>query len=97
MTRLACAITAISAAVAIVLELPIIAIDADDDLVDDLQLDECERESLSLIIDDQFGIVLDEELWSTPLYRTPSALAEWVIRKSEEAAWEETARLRKSA
>ena len=89
MTRLVGAILAVRQAIATAADIPIDSVPADDDLIDDLCLDELERESLGLIIEELFGVKLHARLWSSPLYRTAAALAEWIIRKSEEAAWAE--------
>jgi acyl carrier protein len=97
MTRLAGAIRAVREAVAVAAELPIDGIEPDDDLVDDIGLDELERESLGLILETVFNIAIPDELWNSPLYRTPASLAEWCIRKSDEAEWAEVRRQRKRA
>jgi acyl carrier protein len=96
-TRLANAIDAIRDAIATVSELPAFSVGKDDDLVDDLGLDGLELEGISLILDEIFAIQVPDELWSSPLYRTPQSLAEWCIRRSEEAGWAETQRQRKRA
>lgn len=72
---------------------------ADDDLVDDLSLCPLELEQLGLFVGEIFqGISIDSEsLFSGPLYRTPESLADWCIRKADEAAWAESQRQRKRA
>ena len=97
MSRLDGAITAIRKAIATATDLPLDSIAADDDLADDLCLVELERLSLSLIVEEVFGVVLCDELWTTPLYRTPAAMAEWVIRQAEVNAEVEARRQRKRA
>ena len=92
--RLAHAIVAVRDAVFAVSTIPSARILDDDDLVDDLGLDELEFESLGLIISEVFAVDVPDELWHSPLYRTPASLAEWCIRKSDEAAWTETNRQR---
>lgn len=44
-----------------------------------------------------FAISVPEELWKSPLRRTPASLAEWCIRKSDEAAWEASRQERRRA
>lgn len=87
MTRLAGAIQAVRDAVATAAVLPIDTVADDDDLIDDVGLDEIERESLSLILEEVFAITVPDDLWSSPLYRTPASLAEWCIRRSDQASW----------
>lgn len=98
-TRLVGAIEAVRDAVRASLDRdPIVPwICADDDLINDLGVTAYELESLSLIVEEVFGIELLDDLWRTPLYRTPASLAEWVLRKADEAAWEETQRQRRWA
>lgn len=62
-------------------------VDADDDMIDDLALDELEIESFSLIIEEVFGVVVPEDLFRSPLYRTAESFAEWVIARSDALAW----------
>ena len=95
--RIAGATDAIRKAIATVTEMPIERIAADDDLVDDLCLDELEREGLGLIVEEVFGVIIDDALWDSPLYRTPEALAEWVIRQADIAAEAELQRQRRRA
>lgn len=90
--RLSRATEAIRDAIAAVSTIPSARILDDDDLVDDLGLDELELESLGLILEEIFGIDVPEEIWGSPLNRTPASLAEWCIRKSNEAAWREVKR-----
>lgn len=96
-SRLSGAILAVREAVAAAVGLPVESIEPDEDLILDLSLDELERESLGLVIDEVFAVIIPAELWRSPLYRTPASLAEWLIRKSEEAAWSETRAQRKRA
>jgi hypothetical protein len=96
-SRLEGAIQVVREAVATCAGLPVDSIEQDEDLVSDLCLDALERESLGLIIDEIFSVIIPVELWRSPLYRTPATLAEWLIRKSEEASWKETQRQRKRA
>lgn len=98
-TRLAGAILAVRQAVATATNLRVDDIPPDDDLINDLCLDELERESFGLIIEEVFGahVIIPAELWRSPLYRTPASLAEWCIRKSDEASWAETQQQRKRA
>lgn len=64
----------------------------DEDLIDDIQLDPLECETLRLILEEVFGVAVPDNLWATPLYRTPSSLAEWLISRSNLAAWIEAKR-----
>jgi acyl carrier protein len=96
-TRLANAIETIRGMVAKRAGFRLDSIGADDDLIDDIGLDEIELESIQLDLEYIFGIKVPDELWSSPLYRTPQSLAEWCIRRSEEAGWAETQRQRKRA
>lgn len=93
MTRLANAIDAIRDAVVTVSDFDRGAVFDDDDLVDDLALDRVELESLGLILEEVFALSVPDELWSSPLYRTPASLAEWCIRHSDDAAWREARRV----
>jgi acyl carrier protein len=86
-SRLAGAILTVREAVASVLECPVESVPPDDDLIDDACLDELECESLGLILEEVFGITVPDELWKSCLYRTPTSLAEWCIRTSDNAAW----------
>jgi acyl carrier protein len=95
--RLPGAIIAVRQAAALAGDIPIENIGADEDLRDDLVLDALELESLGLILEEIFGIAIPAELWDSPLYRTSSSLAEWLIRKSEEAEWAEARRPRRHA
>lgn len=90
MTRLAGAIQAVHEAVAAATGLQVDVIDLDDDLATDLILDSMERESLSLIVEEVFSVTIPEELWNSPLYRSVTGLAEWLVRKTEEASWAES-------
>jgi acyl carrier protein len=65
------------------------AIGPDDDLKEDLDLNVLELLSVCLIVSDVFGVDVPDGIFETPLYRTPAALAEWVIGQAEEAAWAE--------
>jgi hypothetical protein len=53
-------------------------------------MDELELESLQLIIEEIFAISLSDEIWRSPIYSTPASLAEYCIRKSDEASWAES-------
>lgn len=59
----------------------------DDDLIDDLSFNVCELESMRLIIEEIFSIHVPDDLFRSPLRRTPASLAEWCINRSNEAAW----------
>lgn len=65
---------------------------ADDDMIDDLALDELELEGLNLIVEELFGVSVPEDLFRTPLYRTPEAFAEWIIRQAEAQSYAERKR-----
>jgi acyl carrier protein len=96
MSRLGGAIQACREAIATAADLPFGSIGPDEDLIDDLGLDTLELVSVALILEEIFSIPLvPDDLFETPLYRTPVSLAEWCIRKSEEASWTETQRQRK--
>ena len=97
MSRLDGAIQAVRQAVATASTIPLEAIGPDEDLVDDLSLDDLELISVALILEEVFSIPVSEEIFEQPLYRTPASLAEWLIRKSEEAEWTEVQRQRKRA
>jgi hypothetical protein len=90
--RLERAIDALRECIATAAGIPLEEIGRDDDLIDDLALDEIERESLGLVIEEIFAIQLAETIWRSPLYRSPASLAEWAIRQSDEAAWIEARR-----
>lgn len=90
MTRLPHAIEAVRETVATVSKFKLAQILNDDDLIDDIALDELELESIALILEEIFAISIPDELWSTPLFRTPASLAEWCICRSTEAAWTES-------
>lgn len=64
----------------------------DDDMIDDLKMDELERESLGLVIEEIFGVRIPPDLWRSALYRTANALSEWVVREAERQAWLESQR-----
>jgi acyl carrier protein len=96
-SRLAGATQAVREAIAAASKIPLDAIKTDDDLLEDLNLDTLEVVSLGLILEEVFSIEVPDGIFNTPLYRTPSGLAEWCIRKCEEAGWAETQRQRKRA
>lgn len=84
---------AIRQAIAAATEIRLAVIGDDDDLIDDLALNPLELESLSLVLEEIFAIRIPAEaLYGSPLYRTPSSLAEWAIRASDQAAWAEAQR-----
>lgn len=99
MSRLDGAILAVRQAIASATggDIPLEAIGKDEDLVDDLSLDNLELISVALMLEEVFQVPVSEEIFEQPLYRTPAALAEWLIRKSEEAEWAEVRRQRRKA
>lgn len=87
--RLAKATDAIRDAIAAASDIRANTIGPDDDLIEDLALEALELESLGLILEEIFALPgIPAELWTSPLYRTASALAEWCIRASDQAAWQ---------
>lgn len=96
-SRLDGARDAVLRAIATAGDIPIENFGPDEDIVDDLIFDELECESLGLILEEVFGIVVPEELWHSPLYRTAASLAEWCIRQSDLAAEVELQRQRRRA
>lgn len=93
-SRLAGAVDAIRGAIASISDWSAEQILEDDDLADDLLLDELDLEILGLILEEIFAIPeVPEQLWQSPLFRTPASLAEWCIRHSEDAAWREAKRV----
>lgn len=97
MSRLGGAVESVRRAVATAADIPFDSVGPDEDLIDDISLDALERESLSLILEEVFGVTIPDALWKSPMYRTAASLAEWCIRKSEEAAWSESQAQRKRA
>lgn len=95
MTRLSGAITAVRQGIATAAEIAFDSVGPDEDIVDELNLDELERESLGLILEELFCITIPDGLWKTPLYRTAASLAEWCIRQSALAAEIELQRQRR--
>lgn len=95
MSRLDGAISAVCQAVATACGLQLELVQPDEDFIADLCLDGLEIESFSLIVEDVFGVTVPEELFRTPLYRTASSFAEWVIERSDQAAWAESQRQRR--
>jgi acyl carrier protein len=84
---------AIRQAISAATEIRLVTIGEDDDLIDDLAMNSLELESLSLVLEEIFAIQIPAQaLYGSPLYRTPSALAEWAIRASDQAAWAEAQR-----
>jgi acyl carrier protein len=68
------------------------AIGPDDDLKEDLGLNVLELLSVCLIVGDVFGVDVPDGIFETPLYRTPAALAEWVIGQADSASYQEAQR-----
>lgn len=93
--RLAGAILAVRQAVGTACGIPLESIEPDEDLINDLGMDELECESLGLILDEVFAVVVPIELYRSPLYRTCASLAEWIIRQSEASEWTEARRHRR--
>lgn len=89
MTRLAGAIEAIQSAVATAADIPFASIGPEEDFVDLLGLDNLELISLQLIIEEIFSIRVPDEIFETPRHRCAASLAEWAIRQSDQAAWQE--------
>lgn len=77
--------------IAVAAGIPLESIGRDDDLIDDLALNQLERESVALVIEEIFAIIVPEHLWRS-IYSSPAGLAEWAIRQSDEAAWIEARR-----
>lgn len=94
--RLLGAVDAVSAAIAGALAINPDRIGPDDDLILDLGMKPIDLESLSLIVDEIFSVQIPEALFKSGLYRTPAALAEWLISRSDERAWQ-TARAARRA
>lgn len=77
--------------------IPAAGIGYDQDIIEEFDLDNLELISLSLILEELFGISIPQAHFESALYRTPASLAEWCIRKSDEAAWRESQRQRHRA
>jgi hypothetical protein len=90
--RLEGAVDAVRESIAVAAGIPAASIGADDDLYEDLHLDQCEAESLRLVLEEIFGVRVPDCLWNTPLHRTATATAEWLVRAAETAAWQEAKR-----
>jgi hypothetical protein len=90
--RLEGAITAVRDAIATAAAIPSDSVGIDDDVIIDLQLKWLELESLSLILEEIFAVTVPDYLWRSPLHRTAGSLAEWLIARSNEAAWTEAKR-----
>lgn len=97
MSRLERSIQACREAIATASEIPIDKISALDDIQDDLGMSPLEQLSLALIIEEIFSISCPESTFEKPIYRNAAGLAEWCIRRSEEAAWRESQRQRRLA
>lgn len=91
------AIQSIREAIAAASEIPLESIGPDDDLIEDLNLDNLEIVSLGLILEEIFAIAIPDGLFESALYRTAGAMAEWAIRQSDQAAWQESQRDRRRA
>jgi acyl carrier protein len=88
---------AVREAVATACNIPMDAIGADDDVVDDLNLDNLELISLGLILEEIFCVQVPETIFESAMLRTASGLAGWLVRRCEEAEWAEVQRQRKRA
>lgn len=73
------------------------SIGEDDDILAALHFEPNELESLTLILEEIFSIAVPGVLWRKALYRTPAALAEWLIAESDKAAWIEVRQQRRQA
>jgi hypothetical protein len=85
--RLENATAAVRDAIATAADIPHDSVGIDDDLLDDVKLQPIELETLRLILEEIFGASVPDSLWNTPLYRTASSLAEWLIQRSNLASW----------
>lgn len=72
------------------------SIGEDHDLIEDLGLKTLELVSVGLMIEEVFFVAVPDGLFETPLYRTPAALAEWVLRQTVAASYAEARRQRRA-